>query len=224
MGCRKRWFAPSPEIDNYWVKEFSDDFNSYRQEKLMNQPGEYASLESTPLGSLSLSILYSHFPRAQLRAKSRVNNGILTPMMIVNSHVGPKHKVVEEACLEATYTAMHHLHPLRFDLVERIFYFMPMLEIESLSSQRVAMARISDLIEEAPRIHRPFLSSMLDFSKAHHDVINRFGRFPQRNALLGRPNTPDEDAYLADEGKDWQRILISTQLVNQDAQARQQLR
>jgi len=214
LSCRKRWFYPSPELDAYWIREFSSDFDAYRHEKLLNQPGEYCQLEENPLGSLSLTILYSHFPRAQLRHKQRQNNGILTPMMVVNSHLGPKHKVVQEACLEATYTAMHHLHPLRFDPIERQFFFLPMLDVEALSSQRVAVARIADLVEEAQRIHRPYLNSVLDYAKAHQDVINRFNRFPQRNLLLGRKNTADEELYLATEGKDWEKLILSTMVVS----------
>ena len=36
------------------------------------------------------------------------------------------------------------------------------------------------------------------WAKQHHEVISRFGRFPHRNALLERKNTPEEEAYLSD--------------------------
>ncbi len=42
--------------------------------------------------------------------------------------------------------------------------------------------------------------AFLDFARQHRDVIGRFGRFPHRNAVLGRPSTPQEVAYLADGG------------------------
>ena len=41
---------------------------------------------------------------------------------------------------------------------------------------------------------------LLGFAKKHHDVIARFGRFPHRNAILGRPSTPEEEAYLREPG------------------------
>ena len=43
---------------------------------------------------------------------------------------------------------------------------------------------------------------MLAFAKKHHDVIARFGRFPHRNAILGRAPTPAEEEFLRTEGKD----------------------
>ena len=43
-------------------------------------------------------------------------------------------------------------------------------------------------------------ASVLDFARRHKDVIERFGRFPHRNAILGRTSTADEQAYLAEPG------------------------
>ncbi len=42
--------------------------------------------------------------------------------------------------------------------------------------------------------------AFLDFARQHRDVIGRFGRFPHRNGVLGRPSTPQEVVYLADGG------------------------
>jgi uncharacterized protein (DUF924 family) len=57
------------------------------------------------------------------------------------------------------------------------------------------------LVEEAPAdLHRIFKSS-LDAAVEHRDIIARFGRFPHRNRALGRESTPEELAWLADQGK-----------------------
>lgn len=41
------------------------------------------------------------------------------------------------------------------------------------------------------------LENNLRFAKHHRDIVQRFGRFPHRNAILGRASTPEESAYLA---------------------------
>lgn len=180
----------------------------------MNVPGPYTELETDPHGSLALTLLYSQVPRAVLRYAQAENNGVLSPLDVINSSFGPKGKLTEESCLEATYTALHELHPLKFDCIERSFYFLPMLNIESLNSQKVAVARISDLEVDAPRIHRPYFAALREYAEGHLDIITRFGRFPNRNVMMGRTNTPDEDEYLRDECKDWERVLISNRIIN----------
>jgi uncharacterized protein (DUF924 family) len=41
----------------------------------------------------------------------------------------------------------------------------------------------------------------LDYATRHRDVIRKFGRFPHRNTLLGRQSTPEEDAFIAEQGR-----------------------
>ena len=55
--------------------------------------------------------------------------------------------------------------------------------------------------EEAVRLFsRPGLEFNLDFEKRHKAIIDRFGRYPHRNAVLGRPSTPEEQAFLEEPG------------------------
>jgi uncharacterized protein (DUF924 family) len=42
------------------------------------------------------------------------------------------------------------------------------------------------------------LAGHLRFARQHRDIVEKFGRFPHRNAVLGRPNTPEEEAFLKD--------------------------
>ena len=44
---------------------------------------------------------------------------------------------------------------------------------------------------------------MATFAELHRDIIAQFGRFPHRNELLGRENTPEEDEYLAGDSPDF---------------------
>lgn len=73
---------------------------------------------------------------------------------------------------------------------EKLFVYMPYMHAESLVIQDIGMALFS----------QPDTEQWYDFQKGHRDCIARFGRFPKRNAALGRPSTPEESAYLAEIG------------------------
>jgi uncharacterized protein (DUF924 family) len=70
----------------------------------------------------------------------------------------------------------------------RLFLYLPLEHSESLDHQRLAVALITDRVGIPPYI---------DYARRHFDVIARFGRFPHRNAVLGRVSTEAEAAYLA---------------------------
>lgn len=74
----------------------------------------------------------------------------------------------------------------QLDDAEKAFLFMPFMHSENLQDQDYAIA----LFEKAK------LTDNLKFARHHRDIVARFGRFPHRNAILGRKNTPDEEAYL----------------------------
>lgn len=84
---------------------------------------------------------------------------------------------------------------LDLDLPERQrqFVYMPLMHSESLADQdhcvRLILARMPD--EGA---------NNLLHARVHREIIRRFGRFPYRNAALGRPSTPQEEAFLENEG------------------------
>jgi len=82
---------------------------------------------------------------------------------------------------------------------EKFFFLLPMAHAEG-SDHRERMERIVAMSEEAlataPAFLRPILEFSLSQARGHRDVIARFGRFPHRNAVLGRVSTPEETAYL----------------------------
>lgn len=73
--------------------------------------------------------------------------------------------------------------------VERQFLYMPFQHSEDAADQERAVSLFGDIGDP----------KSLDFAHAHRDVIRRFGRFPGRNAALGRANTPEEQAFLAQD-------------------------
>ena len=83
----------------------------------------------------------------------------------------------------------------RFDTIERAFVYLPFEHAESLPMQDESVRLFTALAAEDPR-----QADGLDYAHRHRDVIRRFGRFPHRNAALGRASTAEELAYLAQPG------------------------
>ncbi|SDT02850.1 Uncharacterized conserved protein, DUF924 family [Halopseudomonas xinjiangensis] len=72
----------------------------------------------------------------------------------------------------------------------RVFFYMPYMHSESLAVHQLAM-KLFDV---------PGLEENLRFEKRHRDIILRFGRYPHRNAVLGRASSPEEQAFLEQPG------------------------
>lgn len=75
---------------------------------------------------------------------------------------------------------------------ERQFFYMPFEHSEALEHQDRAVALLTDRLSSDP--------DMALHARAHREIISRFGRFPFRNAALGRENTPEEAAFMAEGG------------------------
>ncbi|MFC5743097.1 DUF924 family protein [Dyella tabacisoli] len=77
---------------------------------------------------------------------------------------------------------------------QRMFAYLPLEHAEDMHLQRRSVALFTALSEQAG------FENLLDYAQRHYDVIARFGRFPHRNAVLGRIHTPAESEYLAQPG------------------------
>jgi len=75
----------------------------------------------------------------------------------------------------------------------RAFLYMPLMHAEDREEQRLSVQCFTRLGH----------ADNLEFAKAHRRVIDRFGRFPSRNAALGRVSTEAEEAYLSQPGAGW---------------------
>jgi uncharacterized protein (DUF924 family) len=78
--------------------------------------------------------------------------------------------------------------------VERLFAYLPFEHSESIDDQRESLRLIGTLRED------PDAGGSWEWAVKHFEVIERFGRFPHRNAILGRPSTPQEEAFLRQPG------------------------
>jgi uncharacterized protein (DUF924 family) len=82
------------------------------------------------------------------------------------------------------------LPPLR-----RVFVYLPLEHAEDLAAQQEALRLFARLAEEVPA-----LAGYADYARRHHEIVERFGRFPHRNAILGRASTPEEAEFLKQPG------------------------
>ena len=77
---------------------------------------------------------------------------------------------------------------LDLPVVQRGFFYMPFMHSESLVVHEVAL-RLFD---------QPGLEKRLKYEKMHAEILQQFGRYPHRNAILGRISTKEEEGYLAE--------------------------
>jgi uncharacterized protein (DUF924 family) len=78
----------------------------------------------------------------------------------------------------------------------RLFYYMPFHHSEDIADQRRSVALFEDLPRDPNRA-----GSLRRYGRRYIEVIERFGRFPHRNEILGRLSTPEEMAFLAERDR-----------------------
>ena len=84
--------------------------------------------------------------------------------------------------------------------IRRVFVYLVLEHAEDLALQDEAVRRFRQLHEQAAPAEQAAFAGFLDYAERHRVVIARFGRFPHRNAILGRPSTPEERAFLKEPG------------------------
>jgi len=130
-----------------------------------------------PRGALALVIVLDQFSR-------HIHRG--TPAAFAQD---PKAQSVVLAGLSAGHDAA--LQP-----VERAFFYIPLEHAEDRALQRRSVALHEALVDSVPETHRDRYRDFLHHARIHHDIVERFGRFPHRNRVLGRQSTDAERAFL----------------------------
>jgi uncharacterized protein (DUF924 family) len=166
------WFGEDPVFDHEIKKEFSGDVERACQGKLDHWAGD-------PHGRLALILLVDQFRRNMYR-----NTADAFSM----------DKLALKLCVEGAMEKKDKgLTP-----IQKVFFYMPLQHTESRKVQAKSVELFNRLAESvSPTYHETFLT-VAQFAELHKDIIDQFGRFPHRNQLLGRANTPEEEEYLAD--------------------------
>jgi uncharacterized protein (DUF924 family) len=173
---RDFWFQGTAALD----AEIRNRFAGAVEEALA---GGFEDWPQHPQGTLALVILLDQFTRNIHRGTPRAFAGDARAQAIT----------VEAMDLDLD----RGLAPL-----ERWFLWMPLQHAESLALQARAVASYEALVAEAGPLEtqRLTLDVALDYARRHAAIIARFGRFPHRNAILGRPSSLEETRFLTEPG------------------------
>lgn len=168
------WFGGNSSFD----QDIRDRFGGLPARALR---GELDTWLETPRSSLALVLVLDQFPR--------------------NLHRGAANSFAYDSAAHRVATASlarqfdHELTP-----VQATFVYLPFEHAEDAKSQQRCVSLFRALLERAPANLRSRFESFLSYAIRHRDVIERFGRFPHRNAVLGRASTTEELSYLQSGG------------------------
>jgi uncharacterized protein (DUF924 family) len=164
------WFGGGPEVDAQIQAEFGALVERARA-------GELMDWAKTPRGRLALIILIDQFPR-------NIHRG--SPEAFAKD--GLALALARDGFSDGSFDGL--------DSIERLFALLPFSHAEDLELQRRALWHAQQAALDARPEWKGMMRGSVDFARKHLDVIARFGRFPHRNATLGRVSSGEEQQYL----------------------------
>jgi uncharacterized protein (DUF924 family) len=162
------WFGADPQK---WFSR-DDAFDATIAERFLPTyeaaaAGRLSDWEATPEGALGLIIVLDQFPRNMFRGAPRVF-------------------AADALALAVAERAVACGFDQKLPLPKRNFFYLPFMHSENLADQERCVAYSRQSADE----------NTLKYAELHADIIRRFGRFPHRNAILGRTTTLEERAFL----------------------------
>lgn len=188
------WFGPGgalPTLGEFRARTkswfFRDDANDTRIRELFAADverasrGELSQLEATPRGRLALVLLLDQFPRNLNRGSARAfaTDGEALRIVLEGLEGGVDRELA---------------------VTERFMFYMPLMHAEDRAVQERSVDAFRRLRAEAPPELDEEFANAVKFAERHRAVIDRFGRYPHRNAVVGRVSTPEEEAFLLEPG------------------------
>src|SRR5215208_8433049 len=125
-------------------------------------------------GCLALVIVLDQFPRNMFRGDGRTH-------------------ATDAKALETSKYAVEHALDRELPAFQRMFLYMPFMHSENASDQLRSVELFGRLADE------PGAPDVTPYAVGHRDIVERFGRFPHRNGILGRETTPEEAKSLKTE-------------------------
>ena len=168
------WFIASPEADARVRERFGAALEAASRGSLPPWP-------DTPRASLARVVLLDQFPRNVWRGTARAFS-------------------LDAQALAAAESAVAAGHLSQLAPIEQAFLILPYEHSESLDRQRDCVRLSNAIVEAAPPAWRPALEEFHVYAEQHLALLERFGRFPHRNAVLGRTPTPEETEFLSSGG------------------------
>ena len=164
---RDIWFHSTPEYDETLRERFLADYERAAA-------GMLADWQDGPESALALVLLLDQIPRNIFRVTLRCY-------------------ATDAMARAVADRAMARGFDMKVPSAWRLFFYMPLHHSENLADQQRATALVANLPDRGD----PERGENRRYGLPYVDVIDRFGRFPHRNAILGRPSTPEELTFLA---------------------------
>ena len=163
------WF--SDEVRKLWFNS-TPQFDASLRERFLPlwqqaSRGELDQWQQSAVGCLALVIILDQFPLNMFRAQAQ------------SFATEAQSRGVAQVAIDQGFDQ-------DLDIGQRAFLYMPFMHSETLADQQRAL----ELFDQ------PGLEDSLRFARHHHDIIEKFGRFPHRNEALGRQNNAAEIDYL----------------------------
>jgi uncharacterized protein (DUF924 family) len=171
------WFGEDEVFDLECKKDFAEDVE-------MASAGELDHWADQPRGRLALILLLDQFRRNIYRNTAKAFE-------------------MDKAALKLCVEGARDKKDKGLTPIQQAFFYMPLQHTESRKVQEKAVDIFNRLADAVSPTYRETFETMAQFAELHRDIVERFGRFPHRNGLLGRENTPEEDEYLAGDSPDF---------------------
>ncbi len=168
------WFSATPEVD----RTIEDRFGDLHAAAAAGRLNDWAD---HPHGRLALVVLLDQFTRNLYRRTPRAFENDENARILVLEGLEQR---VDEALVP----------------IERLFFYMPLQHAEDPHLQARSLTLTRRLARTVHPRHLEAYEGFIDHAARHLTIIDRFGRFPHRNELLGRTSTPEEAAWLARGG------------------------
>ncbi|KAK1528727.1 uncharacterized protein CCOS01_06561 [Colletotrichum costaricense] len=215
-----RWFGQgSPEdrraFDDTCTKEFAAALESIGPEKFSLPPSNNFSEESAAAeniaGPLMQSINTSDGETKSMQTLALIllldqipRNIFRTRQAVIYTHYDRLARAVLRSLMSAE--SRPDMHPsLRLAPARRMWFYMPLMHSEHIEDHETYIKVVSEMQEEfreqGDKQSEDYIGDSLEFEKKHKHLIERFGRYPHRNAQLGRLMTKEEEEYLRSGGE-----------------------
>lgn len=173
------WFESNPQLIGQQDELIRSQFQGLVERA---GRGELDGWADSPRRRLSLIILLDQFPR-------QIHRGT------------PQAFAYDPAALALALSGMQSAADGALNIVERLFFYMPLQHAESTDVQDESVSAYRRLVVESPKELKSTFEESLESAEEHRALIHQFGRFPHRNRILGRENTAEEEAYLKKAGE-----------------------
>ena len=178
------WAGDESRVDMWFGNGAAYDaqiFSTFGTDYFRAIDGELDSWSDSPRGRLALIILLDQFSR-------HIHRGTADSFA--------QDEKAQQLCIDGISSGDDQkLHP-----VERSFFYMPLQHAEDIERQKLGLEAFEQLMQDVPETYRKPFEASLEWARKHHYVIERFGRFPELNDILGRESSAEEIAFIK-EGK-----------------------